>query len=190
MHSYLLGLHQHIYDLSSYFLYLVEMATWFNQDKYAHAKGKKNEPLSKLISPLKKKKTTNGSGVVILTPIQPSLPSSPIMSLRELPLPPMTRAKRKEKMGQSVWADPTTAFGRAYKVITEDKLRALSSILAHKLVSCHIHKMLQVRLFFIFYFCFWNVVLLLFLWVFSSLLFRFLGSRCIWRLIISRLGRR
>lgn len=75
------------------------MATWFNQDKYAHAKGKKNEPLSKLISPLKKKKTTNGSGVVILTPIQPSLPSSPIMSLGELPLPPMTRAKRKEKMG-------------------------------------------------------------------------------------------
>lgn len=128
------------------------MATWFNQDKYAHSKGKKNEPLSKLITPLKKKKTTNGSGVVILTPIQPSLPSSPIMSLGELPLPPMTRAKRKEKMGQSVWADPTTAFGRAYKVITEDKLRALSSILAHKLVSCHIHKMLQVRLFFIFVF--------------------------------------
>ena len=48
--------HQHIYDLSSYFPYLVEVATRFNQDKYAHAKGKKNEPLSKLISPLKKKR--------------------------------------------------------------------------------------------------------------------------------------
>lgn len=65
------------------------------------------------------------------------------MSLRELPLPPRTKAKRKEKMGQSVWADPTTAFGRARKVITEDKLKALSSVLLHKLVSFHIHKMLQ-----------------------------------------------
>ena len=74
------------------------------------------------------------------------------MSLRELPLPPRTKAKRKEKMGQSVWADPTTAFGRARKVITEDKLKALSSVLLHKLVSFHIHKMLQVRLFFIFVF--------------------------------------
>lgn len=55
--------YQHIYDLSSYFPYLVEMATRFNQDKYAHAKGKKNEPLSKLVSPLKKQKTTDGSRV-------------------------------------------------------------------------------------------------------------------------------
>ncbi|XP_030969392.1 uncharacterized protein LOC115989711 isoform X2 [Quercus lobata] len=46
---------------SAYILQLIlreerKVATRFNQDKYAHAKGKKNEPLSKLISPLKKKR--------------------------------------------------------------------------------------------------------------------------------------
>lgn len=67
----------------------------------------------------------------------------------ELPLPPRTRAKGKEKMGQSVWANPTTALGRAHNAITKDKLKALSSVLLHRLVSCHIQKMLQVRVFFV-----------------------------------------
>lgn len=103
-----------------------------------------------------------------------SLPSSPIMLHEELPLPPRTRAKRKEKMGQSVWANPTTALGRAHNAITKDKLKALSSVLLHRLVCCHIQKMLQVRVF-----LFGNAVLLLFLCIFSSLIFRFLGSCCI-----------
>jgi len=45
--------------------------------------------------------------------------------------PPTTRSKGKGKVGKSVWEDPTTALGRAHNVITDNKLRGLSSIPSH-----------------------------------------------------------
>lgn len=55
-----------------------------------------------------------------------------------------TSSKRKGKVGKSVWEDPTSAFGRAHNIITDDELRVLSSISSHELVSHHIHKLVQV----------------------------------------------
>nr|POE84221.1 hypothetical protein CFP56_57785 [Quercus suber] len=72
-------------------------------------------------------------------------PPSPTPSLEvTVVTTPKTRPKGKSKIGQSVWDDPATALGRAHNVITNDKLKSLSSIPSHKLVSQHIHKLVQV----------------------------------------------
>ncbi|XP_050259657.1 uncharacterized protein LOC126704670 [Quercus robur] len=55
-----------------------------------------------------------------------------------------THSKGKAKVGKSVWEDPAIALGRAHNVITDDELKGLSSIPSHKLVSHHIHKLVQV----------------------------------------------
>ena len=47
----------------------------------------------------------------------------------------------------SVWEDAGLALVRAHFVVTAEDLKALSSIPSHKVVSCHIHKLVQVRLF-------------------------------------------
>nr|POE59969.1 hypothetical protein CFP56_03564 [Quercus suber] len=44
----------------------------------------------------------------------------------------------------NVWDDPATALGRAHNVITSDKLKSLSSVPLHELISRHIHKLVQV----------------------------------------------
>lgn len=66
------------------------------------------------------------------------------MSIEEFPSPPRTW-KGKEKKCENVWTDPTTALGRMHNVISKDKLKALSLVPSHELVSRHIHKLVQVR---------------------------------------------
>ena len=53
------------------------------------------------------------------------------------------RERVKSKARKSIWEDPATALGRAHNVITDDKLRGLSSIPSHELVSHHVHKLVQ-----------------------------------------------
>ncbi|KAK9998118.1 hypothetical protein SO802_017721 [Lithocarpus litseifolius] len=65
------------------------------------------------------------------------------MVIEELPSPPLTR-KGKEKKGESIWIDPTTTLRQTHNVISDDKLKALSSIPSHKLVSYHVHMLVQV----------------------------------------------
>ncbi|KAK9998066.1 hypothetical protein SO802_017669 [Lithocarpus litseifolius] len=71
--------------------------------------------------------------------------SSPTSSLEvTASTPSITRLKGKRKVGKSVWDDPTTTLGRAHNVITDDKLKGLTSIPSQELVSRHIHKLVQV----------------------------------------------
>nr|POF02876.1 hypothetical protein CFP56_10933 [Quercus suber] len=72
-------------------------------------------------------------------------PSSPIPSLKMMTFnPSTTRSRGKAKVGKSVWDDPATTLGIAHNVVIDDELKGLSSIPSHKLVSCHIHKLVQV----------------------------------------------
>ena len=116
------------------------MATCFGWDKYVQAKGKNNEPLSKIALPLKKQKNGGSSRIVISSPVHTPLLSSLIVLIEEFPFPPQTW-KGKEKKGESVWTDPVTAFGWMQNVISEDKFKALSLVPSHVLVSRHIHKL-------------------------------------------------
>ena len=58
--------------------------------------------------------------------------------------------KRKEKVVSqmsSVWKDAGLALARAHFAVTAKDLKVLSGIPSHKVVSLHIHKLIQVRLF-------------------------------------------
>ena len=118
------------------------MAIRYNKDKYARVKNLKNEPLS-LITPRSKKRKLDERKHK--TPALQLLfcTSTPSFEMVTFSLP-TTRSKGKAKVGKRVWYDPATALGRAHNVITDDKLKGLLSILSHKLVSRHIHKLVQV----------------------------------------------
>ena len=121
------------------------MATRYSKDKYACIKDLKNEPLAKLTSDSKKRKfgDENVDAAPSLT-VDVANPS-PTLSLEVTAItPPLTRLKGKSKIGMSVWDDLATTLGRAHNVITNDKLKGLSSIPSHELVSWHIHKLMQV----------------------------------------------
>ena len=65
-----------------------------------------------------------------------------------------TRGKGKEKVGTSVWADAGTALARANEVLTPKELKETSGVPSHEMVSCHVHKLVQVISFFFFSFFF------------------------------------
>lgn len=127
------------------------MTTRYSKEKYACIRGLKNEPLSNLAANSKKRKLAEEKGETAALPsIQIAL-SSPTPSLEVTVFtPPTTRSKGKGKAGMSVWDDPTTTLGRAHNVITNNELKGLSSIPSHELVNRHIHKLVQVCLFFLF----------------------------------------
>ena len=121
------------------------MATRYNKDKYAHVKSLKNEPLSQLTPRLKKCKLDEGIDETSAPLSLFGTLSSPTPSLKMMTVKPSTtRSKGKGKVSQNVWKDPTTTFRRAHNVTTDDKLKGLSSIPSHELVSRHIHKQVQV----------------------------------------------
>ena len=107
--------------------YLVGMATHFSQDSYAHAKEKKNQPLSEIsMPPAKRQKIGSSIGIVLSTPVHTSSILSLVMLIEELPTPPRTH-KGNEKEGVNVWTDLATALGRAHNIISDDKLKALTN---------------------------------------------------------------
>ena len=121
------------------------MATWYSKDKYAHIRDMENEPLSKLTFDLKKRKLSDEKVDIAALPPVNVTPPSPTSSLEVTTVtPPLTRTKGKSMVGMSVWDDPATTLGRAHNVITNDKLKGLSSIPSQELVSRHIHKLVQV----------------------------------------------
>ena len=99
--------------------------------------------MSKISSPpLKKQKFGGSGGIIISSLVRTPLPFSPTVSIKELPYPPLTQ-KGKEKKGERIWTNPATAIGQTHNVISNDKLKTLSSIPSYKLVSCHVHKLVQ-----------------------------------------------
>ena len=122
-------------------LSFADMATRFSSDKYAWAKGKRDEPLSKIsMLPAKKVKTRSNIGIVISSLVRTLVAPSPTASIEELPSPPWT-CKGNEKKGEAVWTGPAMEIGRAYNVLSDDELKALSLVPSHELVSLHIHKL-------------------------------------------------
>nr|POE78113.1 hypothetical protein CFP56_37905 [Quercus suber] len=122
------------------------MATRYSKDKYARIKNLKNEPLANLTSGSKKRKLGDEKAEVSFpNPSVHVTPPSPTLSLEVIAaIPSVTCARGKSKIGMSVWDDPATALGHAHNVITSDKLKSLSSVPSHELVSRHIHKLVQV----------------------------------------------
>ena len=120
------------------------MATQYSKDKYARIRDLKNEPLAKLTFDSKKRKQSDEKVDAAVPPPINVAPSSPTLSLEvTVVTPPLTCKKGKNKIGMSVWDNPTTALGRAHNVITDDELKGLSSIPSHELVSWHIHKLVE-----------------------------------------------
>ncbi|KAK9996731.1 hypothetical protein SO802_021417 [Lithocarpus litseifolius] len=57
----------------------------------------------------------------------------------------LERKKERRRRAENVWTDPTLALGQAHNVISDDELKALSSVSSsHELVFCHVHKLVQV----------------------------------------------
>ena len=47
-------------------------------------------------------------------------------------------------MGASVWANTRTALARANEVVTLEEMKQISSLPSHEMVSCYVHKLVQV----------------------------------------------
>nr|POE86721.1 hypothetical protein CFP56_62663 [Quercus suber] len=108
-------------------------------------KNLKSEPLASLTSGSKKRKLGDEKVEVSLRPSAHIAPPSPTPSLEVTAISPLgTRARGKSKIGMNVWDDPATALGHAHNIITTDELKSLSSVPSHELISCHIHKLVQV----------------------------------------------
>ena len=121
------------------------MATRYSKDKYARIKDLKNEPLAKLTFDSKKRKFGDEKVDAAPSPTVNVAPHSLTLSLEVTAVTPsLTRSKGKSKIGMSVWDDPATALGCAHNVIINDKLKGLSSIPSHELISRHIHKLVHV----------------------------------------------
>ena len=83
--------------------------------------------MSKISSPpLKKQKFGGSEGIIISSLVRTLLPFSPTVSIEKLPSPPLTQ-KGKKKKGERIWTDPTTALGQTHNVISNYKLKTLSS---------------------------------------------------------------
>ena len=83
--------------------------------------------MSKISSPpLKKQKFGGSEGIIISSLVRTLLPFSPTVSIENLPSPPLTQ-KGKKKKGERIWTDPTTALGQTHNVISNYKLKTLSS---------------------------------------------------------------
>ena len=55
-------------------------------------------------------------------------------------------SKWKEKVGSSVWSDAEVAVDRAHEFFTPGEMKEISSTPFHKMVSRHVHKLVQVLL--------------------------------------------
>ena len=75
------------------------MATHFSQNKYIQDKEKKNEPLSRIDSPLKKLKNGGSSGIFISNLVHTLFPFSSAVSIDEFPF----SSSDLEKEGEERW---------------------------------------------------------------------------------------
>ena len=142
------------------------MTSKFNKEMYNKIKGKKNEPLSiigqmtlKIVDREKEKVAAEtGSSTPTPTPtLDEGRSASLALSMEELTPPSKkrkTRGKGKEKLDSSIWADAGVAMAHANKLLTPKKMREISSIPSHEMVSQHVHKLIQVFTFCFCSFCF------------------------------------
>ena len=95
-----------------------EMVTGQSKDKYPRLRSIKSEPLSSLAPDAKRPKFGKGKFeapsllALFQAPVSQTPSSEVVAALRSsIVTPPVTRFKRKGKVGKSVWEDPATAIG-------------------------------------------------------------------------------
>ena len=155
----------HIFGLT--LVPFAEMTTKFNKDMYAKMRAKKDEPLFN-IGKKTMRITGRGSPAVPVTSITPVVfgaemtrTASPSTSIEELPTPtskrPRLSSKDKEKVDSrtsTIWSDERLAMDRAHGVITANDLKVFSGVPSNTVASRHVHRLVQVRVFILFYFFF------------------------------------
>ena len=138
-------------------LLLAEMMTKFNKDMYARMRGKKDEPLSALGT---KSVRITDRGVSILATLlssptfAPTRGVSPIPSVEEVP-PRNKRLrvgeKQKEKVDSrpsNIWDDAGVSVARAQETFNTNELKVFSRVPADDVARRHLHKLVQVTLWF------------------------------------------
>ena len=131
---------------------------------YAKMRAKKDEPLSN-IGKKAVHITGRGSPAVPVTSVTPvsraetTRTASPSTSLEELSTPaskrPRLSSKDKDKVDSrtsTIWSDESLVVDRAHGVITADDLKVFSGVPLNTVVSRHVYRLVQVRVFFFFFF--------------------------------------
>ena len=135
------------------------MTTKFNQEMYARIKGKKNKPLSSIgqrrlrVTDKEKEKEMVERGSSTPT-LDEGRAASPGVSIEEVVLPLRRRKmgnKGKEKIGFSVWVDVGVAMARANELLTLEEMKEISDVPSQEMVSHHVHKLVQVTFFVLFF---------------------------------------
>ena len=137
------------------------MTTKFNKDMYAKMRVKKDEPLSNIG---KKAVRITGRGslaapvtliTLVVSGVETTRTASPSTSIEELPTPaskrPRLSSKDKEKVDSrtsTIWSDERLAVDRAHGVIIADDLKVFSGVPSNTVASRHVHRLVQVRVFF------------------------------------------
>ena len=148
------------------------MTTKFNKDMYARMRGKKDEPLSALGT--KSVRITDKGALILALPSFPT--SAPVRGASPNPsvekVPPRNKRlrageKQKKKVDSRpscVWDDAGVSMARAQETFSMDELKVFSGVPADDVARHHLHKLMQVTLWFrslhafiCFLFCFLSV---------------------------------
>ena len=133
------------------------MTTKFNKDMYARMRGKKDEPLFALET---KSVRITDRGVPILAALPSSPTSAPARGASPTPsveeVPPRNKRlrageKQKEKVNSRpscVWDDAGVSVARAQETFSADELKMFSGVPADDVAKRHLHKLMQVTLWF------------------------------------------
>ena len=145
-----------------------KMTSKFNKEMYKKIREKKNKPLSSIgqrklrFTDKEKEKerekeiVEKGSSTLVLE-LEEGQAASPSVSIEEVVRPlkkQKVESKGKEKVGSSVWSDAEAAMDRANELLTPGEMKEISSIPSHEMVSCHVHKLVQVILLILVHFFF------------------------------------
>ena len=134
------------------------MTTKFNKDMYAKMRANKGEPLSN-IGKKTVRVTGKGSSGVPATSVTPVVSgaettrtTSTSTSIEELPTPVSKRPrlserekKKADSRSSTIWSDERLALDRAHGVVTAEDLKVFSRVPSNTVVSCHVHRLVQVR---------------------------------------------
>ena len=132
------------------------MTTKFNKDMYARMRGKKDEPLSALGT--KSVRITDKGALILALPSFPT--SAPVRGASPNPsvekVPPRNKRlrageKQKKKVDSRpscVWDDAGVSMARAQETFSMDELKVFSGVPADDVARHHLHKLMQVTLWF------------------------------------------
>ena len=159
------------------------MTTRFNKDMYAKMRSKKDETLANVGKKVVRV-TRKGPSVPPATGITPIVSevenvrtASSATSVKEIPTFSSKRQRllgkerEKERVGSSIWDDEGIAVERAHDVVNAEDLKVFFGVPLNTVASQHVHMIVQVK-----YFCIFFVPLLFFFFLLLTDLISF--TRC------------